>query len=70
MRCALAAGLLIAMCASASAATVHRFRTSHQVTVQPAGGVCAPPNCYRFPGYPPLPRDAVRTLDASNYGGG
>ena len=70
MRSALALGLLITLCASANAATVHHFRTRHQVTIQPSQGTCVPPACYKFPGYPPLPPEAVRTLDASTFGGG
>jgi hypothetical protein len=70
MRSALALGLLITLCASAHAATVHHFRTRHQVTIQPSQGTCVPPACYKFPGYPPLPPEAVRTLDPSTFGGG
>jgi hypothetical protein len=69
MRAVLALGLLIALCASANAATVHHFRARHHVTIQPSQGPCVPPACYKFPGYPPL-REAVGTLDPSNYGGG
>jgi hypothetical protein len=70
MRSALALVLLIILCASANAATVHHFRTRHQVTIQPSQGPCVPPACYQFPGYPPLPRSAIRTLDSSTFGGG
>jgi hypothetical protein len=65
MRSALALVLLITLCASANAATVHHFRTRHHVTIQPSQGMCVPPSCYKFPGYPPLPRDAIRDFDAS-----
>jgi len=70
MRSALALGLLINLCASANAATVHHVRTRHYVTSQPSQGACVPPSCYKFPGYPPLPPGAVRTLDPSTFGGG
>jgi hypothetical protein len=75
MRCALALGLLVALCASSNAAPVHHFRTRDHVTVQPSQiqsneGTCVPPACYKFPGYPPLPRGAVRVLDPSTFGGG
>ena len=70
MRPALAFGLLIALCSSASAETVHHFRKSHHVTIQPSQGMCVPPSCYKFPGYPPLPPEAIRTHDPSTFGGG
>ena len=69
MRSALALGLLITLCASANAATVHHFRTGHHV-IQPSQGTCVPPACYQFPGYPPLPPEAIRTHDPSTFGGG
>ena len=55
MRYALALGLLIMLCASATAGTAHHYRTRHHVLIQPSPGVCVPPSCYKFPGYPPLP---------------
>jgi hypothetical protein len=70
MRSALALGLLITLCASANAETVHRLHTRNPVTIQPSQAPCVPPVCYKFPGYPPLPREAVRTLDPSTFGGG
>jgi hypothetical protein len=70
MRSALALSLLIILCASANAATVHRFSTRHHITIQPSQGTCVPPACYKFPGYPPLPPEAIRTHDASTFGGG
>lgn len=70
MRSALAVGLLIILCASADAATAHHFRTRHQVIIQPSQGMCVPPTCYKYPGYPPLPPEAVRNHDASTFGGG
>lgn len=63
-------GLLVTLCASANAETAHHLRTRHPVTIQPSQGVCAPPKCYKFPGYPPLPRGAIRDLDPSTFGGG
>lgn len=71
MRSVLVLGLLglVIACASADAKTVHHFRTRHHVTIQPRQNVCAPPVCYKFPGYPPLPRNAVNTLDESTAGG-
>ena len=69
MRAVLALGLLIALCASANAAKVDHFRARQHITIQPSQGMCVPPACYKFPGYPPLPPEAVRTLDPSNYGG-
>jgi hypothetical protein len=70
MHSALALGLLITVCASANAATVHHFRTRHYTTIQPSQGTCVPPACYKFPGYPPLPPEAIRTHDPSTFGGG
>jgi hypothetical protein len=70
MRSALAFGLLITLCASASAATARHFRTRDHVSIQPSQSTCASPACYKFPGYPPLPRSAVRVLDPSTFGGG
>jgi hypothetical protein len=70
MRSALALGLLITLYASANAETVHRHRTRHHFAIQPSQGVCFPPGCYKFPGYPPLPSGAIRTHDASTFGSG
>jgi hypothetical protein len=67
MRSALAFGLLVALCASASAETVHHVRAGH---IRPSQGMCVPPTCYKFPGYPPLPPEAIRTHDPSTFGGG
>ena len=67
MRYALAFGLLITLCASVYAKPA---RTSHRVTIQPSQGICVPPNCYKFPGYPPLAPEAIRTHDPSTFGGG
>jgi hypothetical protein len=70
MRSILALGVLIALCTSANAAKVHHFRTRDHVTIQPSQGPCVPPTCYKFPGYPPLPPEAIRTHDPSTFGGG
>jgi hypothetical protein len=70
MRSALALGLLIALCASANAAALHHVRAPNHAAIQPSEGACTPPACYKFPGYPPLPRSAVRVLDPSTFGGG
>jgi hypothetical protein len=70
MRSALAFVLLITLSASAGAATAHHFRTGRQILIQPSQGICVPPSCYKFPGYPPLPPEAVRTHDPSTFGGG
>ena len=61
---------LITLCASANAETARHFRTNRHVTIQPSQGICVPPSCYKFPGYPPLPPEAVRTHDPSTFGGG
>lgn len=70
MRSALALALLITLWASANAKTMRHLRTSHHVTIQPTEGTCVPPTCYKFPGYPPLPPEAIRTHDPSTFGGG
>jgi hypothetical protein len=70
MRSIIALGLLVALYTSAGAATVHHFRTRHHITIQPSQGTCVPPACYKFPGYPPLPPEAIRTHDPSTFGSG
>ena len=70
MRSALALGLLLALCVATNAQTVHHPRARHPVTIEPSQGVCVPPACYKFPGYPPLPPEAIRTHDPSTFGGG
>ena len=77
MRSVLALGLLITLCASADAATVHRsklstvhLRTRQHVIVRHSQDVAAPPGWYKFPGYPPIPPEENRNLDPSNFGGG
>ena len=52
MRSALALGLLISLCALASAATVRHSRSRHQLSFVPAK-VWPSPGWYKFPGYPP-----------------
>jgi hypothetical protein len=50
MRSVLALGLLITLCASANAATVHHLRTRHHVIVRPSQGVTAPAR-FAVPGW-------------------
>ena len=70
MRYVLASALLIALCVSASAASVHHARTGHHVVVPAASKETVPPGWYKFPGYPPIPPELNRNLDPSNRGGG
>ncbi len=70
MRFVLALGILISLCAAASAAPVRHARSRHHVIVRPSQGVAVPPGWYKFPGYPPIPREQNRNLDPSNFGGG
>jgi hypothetical protein len=77
MRSVLALGLLITLCASADAATVHRsklstvhLRTRQHVIVRHSQDVAAPSGWYKFPGYSPIPPEENRNLDPSNFGGG
>lgn len=70
MRSVLALGLLIALCASANAATVHHSRSRDHIVVRPSKGVAVPPGWYKFPGYPPIPPEKNRNLDPSNRGSG
>ena len=55
MRSVLALGLLISLCASADAATVHRFkspaRAHRRVTVRPSQRVTAPTTNFAIPGW-------------------
>jgi len=67
IRSVLALGLLIALCASADAATAHRSKPRH-VIVRPSQGVVVPPGWYKFPGYPPIPPEQNRNLDPSTRG--
>jgi hypothetical protein len=50
MRSVLALGVLITLCASANAATVHHLRTRHHVIVRPSQGVTAPAR-FAVPGW-------------------
>lgn len=77
MRPVPALGLLICLCAPASAATVHHSRSRQHVIVpsqhfivRPSDGETVPPGWYKFPGYPPIPPSENRNLDPSNYGSG
>ena len=65
----LALGLLISLCAPAGA-TVHHFRSRHDVIVRPSRDEPIPPGWYKFPGYPPIPPEENRNLDPSNIGSG
>jgi hypothetical protein len=75
MRSVLALGLLIGLCASADAATVHRskpptvhLRTRQSVIVRPGPGVTARGRFFTFPGWKPIPPEENRNLDPSNRG--
>jgi hypothetical protein len=75
MRPVLALGVLVALCASADAATVHRskpstvhLRTRQHVIVRPSPGVTAPGRFFTFPGWKPIPPEENRNLDPSNRG--
>jgi hypothetical protein len=67
IRSVLALGLLVALCASANAATAHRAKPRHFI-VGPSQGVAVPPGWYKFPGYPPIPPEQNRNLDPSTRG--
>jgi len=76
MRALLALGLLIALSVCASAATIHRakssilqLRTRQHVIVGPSQSGAVPPGWYKFPGYPPIPPEQNRNLDPSTFGG-
>jgi hypothetical protein len=74
MRSILVISVLIALCTSANAATVHHSRPHHfqqqDIIVHPSQDEAVPPGWYKFPGYPPIPPEQNRNLDPSNYGGG
>ena len=57
MRSVLALGLLITLCASASAATVHHSKPRHAI-VRPSQGVTVPGAASRFPAGPTTRRGA------------
>ena len=75
MRSVLVLGLLITLCASVNAATVHRskpatvhhLRMRQHIIVRPSQGV-TPPGWYTFPGWKPIPPEENRNLDPSNRG--
>jgi hypothetical protein len=69
MRSVLAVGLLVTLCASADAATVHHSKPQHFI-VRPSQDVVVPPGWYKFPGYPPIPPEQNRNLDPSTRGSG
>jgi hypothetical protein len=76
MRAILVLSVLVSLCVSAGAATVHQPRARRHAVVPPIGdvrpseGVAVPPGWYKFPGYPPIPPEQNRNLDPSNFGGG
>jgi hypothetical protein len=51
MRSVLALAVLIALCASANAATVHRSKPRHDVIVRPSQGLTAPGARFAVPGW-------------------
>jgi hypothetical protein len=67
MRSLLALGLLINLSAPASAAKRHHqpHLRPHAI-VRPSQQEVVPPGWYKFPGYPPIPPEQNRNLDASN----
>jgi hypothetical protein len=63
MRCVLALALIIVLCASAHAATVHHVRTRHHVVVGRSQGVIRPDQGVTAPGRIAVPgwsEDATR----------
>ena len=73
MRSIFALGVLLALCTSANAATVHHPGPHHfqqrDVIVHPSQDEAVPPGWYKFPGYSPISPEQDRNLDPSNYGG-
>jgi hypothetical protein len=73
MRFMVILSLLVSLCAPASAARVHHSRLhspkfhSH-VIGHPNHEEVVPPGWYKFPGYPPIPPEENRNLDASTRG--
>ena len=61
-------GLLISLSAPASAARVHHYRAHPRAIVHPSREEVVPPGWYKFPGYPPIPPEENRNLDASTRG--
>lgn len=61
-------GLLISLSAPASAARSHHYRAHHHGFVYPSQEEVVPPGWYKFPGYPPIPPEENRNLDASTRG--
>ena len=68
MRSVFAFGLLICLCAPASAARVHHSHLRPHAIVHPSQEEVVPPGWYKFPGYPPIPPEQNRNLDASTRG--
>jgi hypothetical protein len=69
MRSFLALGLLITLCASASAATVHHSEPRH-VIVRPSQGYADPGWAYAAPRPPVHYDDTPSYNDPSKFGGG
>ena len=61
-------GLLLCLCAPVSAAKAHRYRLHRHAIVHPSQEEVVPPGWYKFPGYPPIPPEENRNLDASTRG--
>ena len=83
MRSLLALSLLISLCVPAAARVHHHphwrpnvshirpdavFRPSQNFMLRPEREEVVPPGWYKFPGYPPIPPEENRNLDASNRG--
>lgn len=68
MRFVLASSILISLCAPACAAKVlhHRSHVRPHFMMRPSQDEVVPPGWYKFPGYPPIPPEQNRNLDASN----
>ena len=74
MRSVLALGLLIALCASANAATVHHSKSRHHVSVRHAYGMVprfvVRPSQGFDPRFPPVLQDQTPSYnDPSKFGG-
>jgi hypothetical protein len=62
MRCVLALGLLITLCAPASAAMVYHSRSRHHAIVRPSQDVAVPRGGTSFPAIRPYPRRRLEIL--------
>lgn len=61
-------GLLLGLCAPANAAKAHHQRLRPHAIVHRNQEEVVPPGWYKFPGYPPIPPEENRNLDASTRG--